>query len=51
MKWRGTSVSGVHYMIIGGIILVLSAVGIILTEWILGKRKKQLREQTYQIYE
>ncbi len=43
--------SGEQYMITGTAILLLSTLGLVLAEWMLGRKKKQIREQTYQIYD
>lgn len=43
--------SGVQYMITGGIIILLATASFVMVEWILGHKKKQIKEQTYQIYD
>lgn len=43
--------SGIGYIITGGVILVGATAAFLITEWVLQKKKKQIREQTYQIYE
>lgn len=43
--------SGMGYIITGGVILVGATAVFLVTEWVLQKKKKQIREQTYQIYE
>lgn len=43
--------SGVGYIITGICVLAGSTAVFLVTEWVLQKKKKQIREQTYQIYE
>lgn len=43
--------SGISYMIIGAAILGVSTAAFFITEWLLQRKKKQIREQTYQIYD
>lgn len=43
--------SGVGFIITGGVILAGATAAFLVTEWILQKKKKQIREQAYQIYE
>lgn len=42
---------GITYIIIGVLIIIVSLVGTLTLEWILAKKKKQIREKTYQIYD
>lgn len=43
--------SGVQLMAAGAVLILLSTAGLISGEWILERKKKQIREQTYQIYD
>ena len=43
--------SGVQLMAAGAVMILLSTAGLISGEWILKRKKKQIREQTYQIYD
>lgn len=43
--------SGLGYIIIGAVILLVSTAVFIGGEWLLWRKKKKIREQTYQIYE
>lgn len=43
--------NGIQYMAAGAVILLLSTIGMVLAECILGRKKKQIREQTYHIYD
>lgn len=47
----GMRVNGIQYMIAGAAVLMVSTIGTALAEWLLGRKKKQIREQTYQIYD
>lgn len=43
--------SGVQLMAAGAVLILFSTAGLISGEWILKRKKKQIREQTYQIYD